>query len=214
MKLKFCGFTNITDVEKVKDLNIDAVGFVHYPKSKRFVSIEEIRDMMNRLPDDKEKVVVVVNPNIQQLEDLIQQTALTTIQFHGDEPLETLKYIKQNYPNLKVIKAIAAKSESYLQQAITHYQPFADRFIIDTPSEKYGGTGQRFNWNMLKSIEGVSYWIAGGLNKENISHIESLNLKHEGYDIASGIETGQVKHLKKMSEIIKICKSQKETRKG
>lgn len=206
MKLKFCGFKTLDDVEKAKNLNIDAIGFIHYPKSKRFVDVKTINQFTKCLPDDKEKVVIVVNPSKTTIFDLITHTGITTIQLHGDETLDTINYIKQIAPQLKIIKALPAKDLATLQQSIIHYQQSVDLFIIDTPSEDFGGTGKVYDWSILKSLSDVEFLIAGGINLENIKKIEQLNLNHVGYDIASGIETDGVKDSEKMYEIIEYVK--------
>lgn len=206
MKLKFCGFKTLDDVEKAKNLNIDAIGFIHYPKSKRFVDVQTINQFTKCLPDDKEKVVIVVNPSKTTISDLITHTGITTIQLHGDETLATINYIKQIAPQLKIIKALPAKDLATLQQSIIHYQQSVDLFIIDTPSEDFGGTGKVYDWSILKSLTDIEFLIAGGINLENIKKIEQLNLNHVGYDIASGIETDGVKDSEKMYEIIEYVK--------
>ncbi|MCD8870419.1 phosphoribosylanthranilate isomerase [Staphylococcus gallinarum] len=206
MKLKFCGFKTLDDVEKAKNLNIDAIGFIHYPKSKRFVDVKTINQFTKCLPDDKEKVVIVVNPSKTTIFDLITHTGITTIQLHGDETLDTINYIKQIAPQLKIIKALPAKDLATLQQSIIYYQQSVDLFIIDTPSEDFGGTGKVYDWSILKSLSDVEFLIAGGINLENIKKIEQLNLNHVGYDIASGIETDGVKDSEKMYEIIEYVK--------
>lgn len=206
MKLKFCGFKTLDDVEKAKNLNIDAIGFIHYPKSKRFVDVQTINQFTKCLPDDKEKVVIVVNPSKTTIFDLITHTGITTIQLHGDESLDTINYIKQIAPQLKIIKALPAKDLATLQQSIIYYQQSVDLFIIDTPSEDFGGTGKVYDWSILKSFSDVEFLIAGGINLENIKKIEQLNLNHVGYDIASGIETDGVKDSEKMYEIIEYVK--------
>ncbi|MBU7216287.1 phosphoribosylanthranilate isomerase [Staphylococcus gallinarum] len=206
MKLKFCGFKTLDDVEKAKNLNIDAIGFIHYPKSKRFVDVQTINQFTQLIPDDKEKVVIVVNPSKTTISDLITHTGITTIQLHGDETLATINYIKQIAPQLKIIKALPAKDLATLQQSIIHYQQSVDLFIIDTPSEDFGGTGKVYDWSILKSLSDIEFLIAGGINLENIKKIEQLNLNHVGYDIASGIETDGVKDSEKMYEIIEYVK--------
>lgn len=95
MKLKFCGFKTFEDVNKAKDLNIDAIGFIHYPNSKRYVEIDKIQAFANLIPKDKDKVVIVVNPDHQTISHLIDNTNITTIQLHGTENLETIHFIRQ-----------------------------------------------------------------------------------------------------------------------
>lgn len=206
MKLKFCGFRQLSDVKKAKDLDIDAMGFIHFPKSKRFVDIQTIRQFTDVIPDDKEKVVILVNPDYDVIDSLIEETGITSIQLHGEEPLSTISYIRQKSKDIKIIKALPAKDSESLLTAIEYYKHVVDQFIIDTPSQNYGGTGKVYDWEILKVVNDIDYLIAGGINYENIQKIEKLSLQHSGYDIASGIETNNDKDKGKMKSIIELVK--------
>ncbi|MGW7830855.1 phosphoribosylanthranilate isomerase [Staphylococcus xylosus] len=206
MKLKFCGFRQLSDVKKAKDLDIDAMGFIHFPKSKRFVDIQTIRQFTDVIPDDKEKVVILVNPDYDVIDSLIDETGITSIQLHGEEPLATISYIRQKSKDIKIIKALPAKDSESLLTAIEYYKHVVDQFIIDTPSQNYGGTGKVYDWEILKVVNDIDYLIAGGINYENIQKIEKLSLQHSGYDIASGIETNNDKDKGKMKSIIELVK--------
>ncbi|PTI41661.1 phosphoribosylanthranilate isomerase [Staphylococcus xylosus] len=206
MKLKFCGFRQLADVKKAKDLDIDAMGFIHFPKSKRFVDIQTIKQFTDIIPEDKEKVVILVNPEYKVIDNLIEETGITSIQLHGEEPLSTISYIRQKNKDIKIIKALPAKDSASLLTAIEYYKYVIDQFIIDTPSQNYGGTGKVYDWNMLEVIRDIDYLIAGGINYENIQKIAQLSLQHSGYDIASGIETNNVKDKCKMQSIIELVK--------
>lgn len=206
MKLKFCGFRQLSDVKKAKDLDIDAIGFIHFPKSKRFVDIQTIRQFTDVIPDDKEKVVILVNPDYDVIDSLIEETGITSMQLHGEEPLATISYIRQKSKDIKIIKALPAKDSESLLTAIEYYKHVVDQFIIDTPSQNYGGTGKVYDWEILKDVNDIDYLIAGGINYENIQKIEKLSLQHSGYDIASGIETNNDKDKCKMQSIIELVK--------
>lgn len=206
MKLKFCGFRQLSDVKKAKDLDIDAMGFIHFPKSKRFVDIQTIRQFTDVIPDDKEKVVILVNPDYDVIDSLIEETGVTSMQLHGEEPLSTISYIRQKSKDIKIIKALPAKDSESLLTAIEYYKHVVDQFIIDTPSQNYGGTGKVYDWEILKVVNDIDYLIAGGINYENIQKIEKLSLQHSGYDIASGIETNNDKDKCKMQSIIELVK--------
>lgn len=206
MKLKFCGFRQLADVKKAKDMDIDAIGFIHFSKSKRFVDIQTIKQFTDIIPEDKEKVVILVNPEYKVIDSLIEETGITSIQLHGEEPLSTISYIRQKDKDIKIIKALPAKDSASLLTAIEYYKHVIDQFIIDTPSQNYGGTGKVYDWNMLEVVKDIDYLIAGGINYENIKKIEKLSLQHGGYDIASGIETNNDKDICKMQSIIELVK--------
>lgn len=206
MKLKFCGFRQLADVKKAKDMDIDAIGFIHFSKSKRFVDIQTIKQFTDIIPEDKEKVVILVNPEYKVIDSLIEETGITSIQLHGEEPLSTISYIRQKNKDIKIIKALPAQDSASLLTAIEYYKHVIDQFIIDTPSQNYGGTGKVYDWNMLEVVKDIDYLIAGGINYKNIKKIEKLSLQHGGYDIASGIETNNDKDICKMQSIIELVK--------
>lgn len=206
MYLKFCGFKNEDDVKKAVEFDIDAIGFIHYSKSRRHLSIHQIQYLSALVPKTIQRVVVVVNPDKIQIQQLVTHTDIDTIQFHGTEHIDLIKWTKHHYPNIKVIKALPANQD--INNKLTLYKQFVDLFIIDTPSNEYGGTGHTFNWHLLKSIDDVPFLIAGGLNDEHINTIQQMSLHHLGYDIASGIETNDQKDKYKMKKIFNLVKGE------
>ncbi|MCO0860589.1 phosphoribosylanthranilate isomerase [Staphylococcus pasteuri] len=206
MYLKFCGFRYEDDVKKAIECNIDAIGFIHFSKSRRHLEINEIKHLSALVPEKIQRVVVVVNPDKQQIQQIVTLTNIDIIQFHGNENIELIKWVKHQYPNIKIFKALPATQD--LNSQLDLYKPYVDLFIIDTPSIEYGGTGQTFDWNLIKHIEDTPFLIAGGLNDEHIKTIQHMPLKHLGYDIASGIETNERKDKRKMKTIFNIVKGE------
>ncbi|UTB80758.1 phosphoribosylanthranilate isomerase [Staphylococcus carnosus] len=208
MFLKYCGFQTQDDIKYAVEQHIDAIGFIHYPKSKRHQSIVEIEILSNLVPDTIYRVAVVVNPTDDIINQLLSRTNINAIQFHGDEDREMLRWCKNKYPDVKIIKALPA--DDTLSKRIQQYKEEADLFIIDTPSIHYGGTGQSFDWQVLEEIQDVPYLVAGGMTKEKIQQFEALHLNAAGYDIASGIETNGSKDPMKMKEISEYIKGEKQ----
>ncbi|MBE5665489.1 phosphoribosylanthranilate isomerase [Staphylococcus sp. SS251] len=208
MKLKFCGFTSIEDVTAASQLPIEAIGFIHYEKSKRHQTITQIQKLASVVPDYIDKVCVMVNPDLITIEQVLINTSINTIQLHGTESIDFIKEIKKKYPRIKIIKALPA--DEHLIQNINKYKAFVDLFIIDTPSVSYGGTGQTYDWTILKHIKDIPYLIAGGINTENIQTVNQLKLSHQGYDLASGIEVDGRKDIAKMTAIVNIVKGERE----
>lgn len=108
MIVKFCGFKSDEDIEKVKDLNVDAVGFIHFPKSKRHVSINQIKHLTKSIPHHIDRVAVVVNPTLELMTEIISETDINTIQLHGTESIKLINQIKQLNSEIKIIKALSA----------------------------------------------------------------------------------------------------------
>ena len=201
--LKFCGFKTKSDILKANSLDIDMIGFIHYPKSKRHLNIEQINYLNQFVAKHIHRVIVVVNPTYKVLNTLLQKSNVNGIQFHGNET------IKLNFKNIKIIKALPATEN--LNRDMNQYKPWVDLFIIDSPSIQFGGTGQTFNWKILESVsQDIPYLIAGGINISAIQQIEKLDLSHKGYDISSGIETNECKDKLKMETIINYVKGSLE----
>lgn len=204
MFIKYCGFQSEDDVTKAIENPIDAIGFIHYPKSKRHQSIEEIAHLTQLVPDTIHKVAVVVNPTQEIISRLIERTQIDTIQFHGHEDVALLRWCSINYPNIQRYKALPA--DENLVEAIEQYRDEVDLFIIDTPSIHYGGTGQSFDWQLLKQLSDVPYLVAGGMDLEKIQQFEQLDIQTAGFDIASGIEVQGRKDPQMMKQISNYIK--------
>ncbi|MFW6301629.1 MAG: phosphoribosylanthranilate isomerase [Bacillota bacterium] len=181
-KIKICGMTNQADIETAVGLNVDALGFI-LAKSPRQVTLNQARDLTARLPPFIDAVAVVVNPDKDELAEIVSSRIFTAIQFHGSEDLESLEDIP-----LKIIKAISISDQSDLK-GINKYQDQADYLLFDTKiGDRTGGTGESFDWSLLEQISlNQNYILAGGLGPDNIR--EALNrLKPAAVDLNSRLE--------------------------
>ncbi len=181
-KIKICGMTNQADIETAVGLNVDALGFI-LAKSPRQVTLNQARDLTARLPPFIDAVAVVVNPDKDELAEIVSSRIFTAIQFHGSEDLESLEDIP-----LKVIKAISISDQSDLK-IINRYQDQADYLLFDTKiGDRTGGTGESFDWSLLEQTSfNQNYILAGGLGPDNIR--EALNrLKPAAVDLNSRLE--------------------------
>jgi len=201
IEIKICGITNFGDAFAVAKSGADALGFIFYPKSPRYVSPEEARKIIKNLPGEITRVGVFVNHRAEELKEIIEFCGLNLVQLHGDE---TPGYCRQ-LPASIVIKAFSPKTENDLQ-VLKDYQVKA--ILVDTHDPKlYGGTGETSNWELASKIkESHPLILSGGLNIDNI--IEAIETVHpDAVDINSGVEVspGKKDH-NKVSEIIKIVR--------
>ena len=111
--------------------------------------------------------------------------------------------LKRSIQALKSLKALAA--DENIIQNINKYKGFVDLFIIDTPSVSYGGTGQTYDWTILKHIKDIPYLIAGGINSENIQTVNQLKLSHQGYDLCIRYRSKWAKRYRKNDNDCKYC---------
>ena len=146
MKLKVCGMREVTNIESVLALKPDLMGFIFYPKSKRFVetlSLEGINFQSTR------KVGVFVNEPLNSLIAKVKTFGLDYVQLHGDESISYLTEVKNL--GVKVIKVFRIKDQLPVDQLLA-FEQNADYFLYDTLSNEYGGSGKKFQWKILNDL--------------------------------------------------------------
>ena len=196
-KVKFCGITNLEDAINASDLGADALGFVFYSKSSRFISPEEANKIIQKLPPFISTVGLFVNQSKSEIEDAIKSCSLNLLQFHGDEDELFCKQF-----NLPYIKAISMKPDINLLKYIESYNT-AKAFLLDSYSkDTRGGSGTVFDWKSIPSNTSKPFIIAGGLNPNNVKILLELIVPY-GVDVSSGIEIRKgVKDFQLMKEFI------------
>jgi len=202
-KVKICGITNFKDAYQAVVLGADALGFVFYKKSPRYIRPEEVAKIIKNLPKRVLKVGVFVNAkekNIRQVASLCQ---LDILQFHGNEKEEFCKRFK----DYKIIKAIRLKNKNSLKN-IDRYPTWAVLFD-NYDAFLFGGTGRSFDWNLIKNIKlkNKVIFLSGGLNKDNVRTAIRM-VKPDWIDVSSSLESSPgKKSYKKMKEFIKEVKN-------
>ena len=184
-KIKLCGLSRVADIEVANILLPEFVGFIFYEKSKRYISPNDAAALKNILDKKISAVGVFVNEKISAVAEISK--FLDLIQLHGDEDDNYISEL-QKITGKKIIKAFKIKTAADLKIA---KDSRADFILLDGGA----GTGETFNWQMLKNFE-REYFLAGGLTVENVSAAVQL-LKPFAVDVSSGIETGGVKDLPK-----------------
>jgi phosphoribosylanthranilate isomerase len=197
--------TNLPDAEAAVAAGADAVGFILYEKSKRFISIEDAIRIVEELPPFVTTVAVTVNA-VKQFTDLGWRKQLKNFnvaQLHGEESPGHVRAVGKYLPVIKVFPADKARLI-----APAHYEVSA--FMLDTPSQAYGGTGRIFDWDYaleFKARTNKPLVLSGGLNPENVA--KAVEKVHPyAVDVASGVEAspGRKDHAK-LKDFIQICKS-------
>lgn len=181
IKVKVCGITNIADALLAAESGADAIGFIFYKPSPRYIAPELARDIIDRLPPFINSVAVFVDEDEKRLKDIIDLCRIDTIQLHGDESPGFCERFKQ-----KVIKTIRVQGEESLR-GLDRYQVSA--FLLDTYRENIpGGTGRSFDWDLAIGVKRYGPIIlAGGLNPENVADA-TRKVKPYGVDVSSGVE--------------------------
>jgi phosphoribosylanthranilate isomerase len=205
--IKVCGMRFREDIDYAVELGVDALGFI-LAESARKVEIDTVKKLTHNLPPFINIIAVVVNPEAEKIEDIIESGLFNYIQLHGSEDPEMIK----NLP-LKTIKAISIAGEEDLKQ-IDKYKDAADYLLFDTKlGSQTGGTGQIFDWSLLKDTDyKKNYILAGGLGADNIE-LALHKLRPAAVDINSQVEIspGKKDHqlLKETVEIIEAYEKRK-----
>ena len=182
-RVKVCGITTPDDARLAAEYGADAVGLV-FAESSRKVRLEEAREIAAALPDGINKVGVFVDAEPEKVLRIAAEVGLDYAQLHGDESPDVVAAVRDE--GLKVMKAFRVRAIASLE-ALRYYE--ADLFLLDAYSERLrGGTGERFEWALAKSLKGRgNIVISGGLTPENVR--EAIRFfEPYGVDASSSLE--------------------------
>lgn len=204
-KVKICGNTNLEDARLAATLGADYLGFI-FTESKRRVSAETARAIIEGLPEFRNFVAVFSNQSKKEVESLVHDLGIRILQFHGEETaLYCQSFMERGY---EVIKTFRIKDRMSLKR-IDEYNVSA--FLFDTfVHEGKGGMGIPFDWELVEDRPYVheKLFLAGGLNVTNLRKaIERL--RPFAVDVASGVEMNPgKKDPKLLAEFIRIAKEE------
>ena len=204
MQYKVCGITNLEQATALQAIGVHYIGFIFYPASKRYVLEKlSITDLANFKPEGIKKVGVFVNEPLDQLLQIVQTAGLDIVQLHGDETPAYCTSVRQKVATIKVFRVGAAVPD------FTAYEASVDYFLFDTDSALYGGTGQHFNWELIKgSTIPKPFFLSGGIGPNDVQGIQVMEKTKAGksllaLDINSQFEvTSGVKNLEKIKIFI------------
>jgi phosphoribosylanthranilate isomerase len=214
MKVKICGMRDEENIKQVAALHPDYMGFIFYPESKRFVGSNLKEAQLKHLPSHIRKTGVFVNASVDAIRSAIDTYHLNAIQLHGDETVEAVIkiYLQNNNPHMhhvKIIKAFAV--DASFDFAMTQpYKTFCDYFLFDTKTPSYGGSGEKYDWSLLKKYDNeVPFFLSGGISEEDIPTIKKLSgLKLYGIDVNSRLEIAPgMKDITRVKKLIELVKS-------
>lgn len=199
-RIKICGITNLEDALCAVTAGADAIGFVFYEKSPRYVHPEKVGQIVSELPPFVTTVGLFVNADPEIIKQTMRTAKLNVVQLHGDEAPEDCSL--SPYP---VIKAVRVKDADSLV-GIDNYNVSA--LLLDAwNDQQYGGTGESFDWQLAKKLTGrLPIILAGGLTPDNVAQaIQVVN--PYAVDVSSGVEKspGRKNH-NKIREFIKQVK--------
>jgi phosphoribosylanthranilate isomerase len=203
-KIKICGITNLPDAQLAVGLGADALGFIFYVKSPRYIPVPKAADICNALPPFVAKVGVFVDELEFEIDKALGECLLNALQFHGDEPPGFCQKFAA-----KSIKAIRVRDDSSLRAAAEYD---VDALLLDTYTDtERGGTGKAFDWSLaVKAQETLTLPIilSGGLTTANVQEAVR-KVRPYAVDVSSGVEREPGKKdpekLRRFIELVKAA---------
>jgi phosphoribosylanthranilate isomerase len=208
MRVKICGITQPEQGKAIAQLGATTLGFICVSASPRYVTCQQIRAVVEQLPDNIERIGVFANATVEEICQIFADSGLTGVQLHGDESPEYCLKLRQVLPNVEIIKALRVKNSQALQQ-VDIYTNCVDTLLLDAyHPQQLGGTGKTLDWNTLETFNPQIPWLlAGGLTPDNVLNALSQVIPY-GIDLSSGVESAPGdKDLQKVSRLFEQLRS-------
>lgn len=186
MKIKVCGMRNTENISQLIELCPDYMGFIFYPKSKRFVGDNFDKKITAQIPHQIKKTGVFVNATVQYIKSRIEKYQLDAVQLHGNESPFYCKKILQT--GVELIKVFSIDN-SFDMQHLQGYEDVCNCFLFDTATLQYGGSGKKFNWQLLKNYSMQKpFFLSGGISVNDAEIIKNIPYNIYGIDLNSRFE--------------------------
>ncbi|WP_457564775.1 phosphoribosylanthranilate isomerase [Caminibacter sp.] len=193
MRVKICGITNYEDAKMACDFGADALGFVFYKPSPRFIEAREAKRIIEKLPPFVTKVALFVNMSAESINGAMDFLKADIAQIHFDADEEFFSRL-----NCKYMPVVRAKNRDDIDR-------FEDYRIVDAYTESYGGSGKRVNIEWFENRDNSKIILAGGLSPENVFELGRYGFY--GVDVSSGVEERPGKKDKrKLRKFIELAK--------
>lgn len=213
MIIKVCGLREPENLSALLDLEVDWVGFIFYPGSKRFVEGEALMNWIGQHQDQfgrVKRVGVFVNAGIADVLNTVHDYQLDIVQLHGAEQPQYCAELNTIWGSGTMKQAQLMKAFQIEEAAdfelCQSYEPFCDYFLFDTKSDQYGGTGRSFDWRLLEQYTGSKpFLLSGGLDEGMEAAIQKIDHpQFFGIDVNSRFESEPgLKDIDKVSRFIK-----------
>lgn len=180
-RIKICGITRDQDLHAVLDAGADALGFVFYPPSPRYVAPEQAQRLARQVPPFVTRVGLFVNAAPEQVRQVLQDVPLELLQFHGDEDAAYCAQFGRPW-----IKAIRMRPGVDLLESATEFSG-AQALLVDAFVDGYGGGGQAFDWSLIPASLPLPLILSGGLHPANVGSAVRA-VRPWAVDVSSGVE--------------------------
>jgi len=220
LKIKVCGMKDPKNIRQLMELEPDFMGFIFHPPSPRFIGpvlreLQEVLDTIRKkeeaLPHKTMMTGVFVDEPAQKIKEQVQLLRLDAIQLHGQETHTFCSSLRKN--GIKVIKAFGI-SEQFHWSGLEDYRDTIDCILFDTRmGNKTGGTGQRFDWDLLENYKlDIPYFLSGGISEADIPAIldrKSTDSRLMGIDLNSRYELAPgTKDIRNLAKTFKLLRNE------
>jgi phosphoribosylanthranilate isomerase len=200
-RIKICGLTREADVDAAVEAGADAVGFVMYERSPRYVTVTRAAELARRLPPFVMPVALFVNAADALVDAAIDAIPQLLLQFHGDESPQACAR-----PGRPYLRAARMTADLDLLDFATRFA-HAQAILLDAHVEGYGGGGKVFDWSLVRSAVPLPVVLSGGLHAANV--IQGIQqLRPWAVDVSSGVESA--KGIKDAEAIRRFCDAVRE----
>ncbi len=212
MRIKVCGLNSVDQLLQLDELGVDFGGFIFYPKSPRYILKHALPSEIKKAKGQQiNKVGVFVNETVEKVLKMVDDCGLYLVQLHGDE---TPRYCEKIANYVTVIKAFRLREDDNVLWKIKDYNDIVDMFLFDTAGAAYGGTGEKFNWEIFNGLNiGKPFFLSGGIGPDDINQLTTfskLTVAKDLFaiDVNSKFEISPgVKNMKLMEQFIQQTKA-------
>ena len=189
-RAKICGITRIQDIQSVVQAGVDAIGFVFFAPSPRSVTAVQAAELIQHVPPYVQTVGLFVNASAADIQDILKNSPVDILQFHGDESPEQCQTIAQSVGR-RWYKAIQVKPDLDVIREIQAFQQAgASAVLLDAwHPELKGGTGHSFDWAQFPKLD-IPLILAGGLKPGNIEEAIQTTGAY-AVDVSGGVESAK-----------------------
>ena len=197
VRIKICGMTRPGDAAIAAQLGVDAIGLVFHAGSPRCVSVEQARELTAQLPAFVTVTALFLDPDPEQVRDVLRGTRVDHLQFHGDESPEFCRSFGRPY-----VKAAPMGGPLDIAAYARQYAEAAALLLDSHTAGQKGGTGRSFDWCSLPHLDAPPLILAGGLTADNVA--AAIRVVHPyGVDVSSGVEREPgIKDAEKMAAFV------------
>ena len=211
-RIKICGITREEDLRAAVSSGADALGFVFYPKSPRYLTPERAGELCAALPPYVSAVALFVNPTPDEVQAVAARAPLSLIQFHGDETAEQCAALAAAVarPYVRAFRVRPDTTQNELleyERANRAASPWFSGVLLDTYVDAYGGAGKVFDWSLIPKELAPRVVLSGGLNVQNATDAV-VRVRPFAVDVSSGVEAQKgIKDARKLADFIKAVRA-------